>query len=135
MTFLLRARGEFSLEAAAGFAVAFPGTQAVTEDGHLRFAWAVDDDWRTVSVDLHQTPTGVGGTLAPDTDASLVKAARRDTERILSLDVDGRAFGALGDHDPVVADLQQRHGLLRPVLFFTPLTRPQPGRSSDNGSA
>ena len=120
MAFLLHAQGEFSLEAAAGFAVGFPGTRAVTEDGHLRFAWAVDDDWRSVSVDLHQTPTGVRGTLDPETDASLVASARRDVERILSLDVDGRAFAALGEHDAVVAGLQQRHGALRPVLFFTP---------------
>ena len=120
MTFRLRAQGPFSLPAAAGFAVAFPGTQAASEDGHLRFAWAVDDDWRTVAVEVHETPTGVAGTLDPDPGGSLAQAARRDVERILSLDVDGRAFAALADGDAVVAGLQRRHGALRPVLFFTP---------------
>ena len=120
MAFRLRARGEFSLRAAAGFAVSFPGTQASGEDDHLRFAWAVDDDWRTAAVDLHATPTGVSGTLDPEPEGALAQSARRDVERILSLDVDGRAFAALGDADEVIAGLQQRHGALRPVLFFTP---------------
>ena len=120
MAFQLRAQGAFSLPEAAGFAVSFPGTRASSEDDHLRFAWVVDDDWRTVAVDLHETHTGVRGTLEPDADPPLARAARRDVERILSLDVDGRDFEALGDGDDVVAGLQRRHGLLRPVLFFTP---------------
>ena len=120
MAFQLTARGEFALEAAARFAVAFPGTRAQSDDDHLRFAWAVDGDWRTVAVDLHQTPTGVRGTLDRRLDASLADAARRDVERILSLDVDGRGFARLGRSDPVLRGLHQRHGPLRPVLFFTP---------------
>ena len=120
MAFRLRAQGGFSLRAAADFAVAFPGTQASSEDDHLRFAWAVDDDWRTVAVEVHETPTGVSGSLDPEPEGSLARAARRDVERILSLDVDGRAFAALGEGDDVLAGLLRRHGALRPVLFFTP---------------
>lgn len=45
---------------------------------------------------------------------------RADAERILSLDVDGQGFGALGERDPVIAALQRRYPGLRPVLFYTP---------------
>lgn len=45
---------------------------------------------------------------------------RRQVERILSLDVDGAGFPALGDRDRVVGDLQRRYPGLRPVQFHTP---------------
>ncbi len=45
---------------------------------------------------------------------------RRDLERLLSLDVDGRGFAAPGRRDQVVGALQHRFPGLRPVLFFTP---------------
>lgn len=41
-------------------------------------------------------------------------------ERILSLDVDGADFAAVGRRDPVVGTLQRRFPRLRPVLFYTP---------------
>ena len=41
-------------------------------------------------------------------------------ERILSLDVDGSGFPAVGSRDPVVAGLQERCPGLRPVGFWSP---------------
>lgn len=40
--------------------------------------------------------------------------------RILSLDVDGSGFVAVGERDPVVGELQARYPGLRPVLFHSP---------------
>ncbi len=40
--------------------------------------------------------------------------------RILSLDVDGSGFAAVGERDPVVGVLQVRYPGLRPVLFTSP---------------
>jgi DNA-3-methyladenine glycosylase II len=40
--------------------------------------------------------------------------------RILSLDVDGAGFPAVGERDPVVAGLQRRYPGLRPVGFWSP---------------
>ena len=40
--------------------------------------------------------------------------------RILSLDVDGTGFPAVGARDPIVGALQQRYPGLRPVGFWSP---------------
>ena len=40
-------------------------------------------------------------------------------ERILSLDIDGRGYEAVGDRDPVIGGLQARYPGLRPVLFHS----------------
>ena len=120
MVFALHPRGDFSLAAAASFAERFPGTQADRSSDELRFAWAVDDDWRTVRVRLRQRGTAVHGELDGTPPADLERRARRDAERILCLDVDGAGFAGLGERDPVVSTMQNRFPGLRPVLFFTP---------------
>ena len=119
MTFVLRPRGEFSLVAATRFAEGFPGTIAADEADALRFAWAVDDDWRVAEVSVRQTAQTVRGDLR-DAPSGLARRARGDVARILCLDVDGRGFGAVGTRDPVVGALQRRYRGLRPVLFYTP---------------
>ena len=45
---------------------------------------------------------------------------RPQVERILSLDVDGSGFAAVGERDPVVGDVQRRYPGLRPVGFWSP---------------
>jgi DNA-3-methyladenine glycosylase II len=123
MAFALRPQGPFSLAAAAAFAEGFPGTEAEQRAaGELRFAWPVDDDWRTVAVALTQPAPDetVHGTFEGDPPPDLAERAQREVERILSLDVDGRAFATLGERDPVVGALQRRFPGLRPVLFFSP---------------
>ncbi len=118
--FTLQPRGRFSLDSAATFAEGFPGTEADHESGELRFAWAVDGDWRVVAVRLSQRGDDVRGELEGAPPADLARLARRDTERILSLDVDGTEFERVGGRDPVVAELQRRFAGLRPVLFYSP---------------
>jgi len=83
-------------------------------------AWPVDEDWRTVAVTVRQPGKMVRGEFAGAPPADLARRARGEIERILTLDVDGRAFVALADRDPVVGALQQRFAGLRPVLFFSP---------------
>lgn len=131
MAIRLIPRGPFSLAAAASFAVAFPGTDAEAEAGGregdadgagvtLSWAWAVDSDWRTVRVTLRENAATVHGEFSGSPAADLRRNARRDVERILSLDSDATGFQALGRRDPVVAGLQREFPGLRPVLFFTP---------------
>lgn len=120
MSFALTAGAPFSLQAAAAFAVSFPGTQAADDDGGLRVAWAVDGDWRTVGVALRQDGEQIHGEFAGSPPSDLEAAARRDIERILCLDVDAREFLEVGRRDPVVGTLQKNAPGLRPVLFFTP---------------
>ena len=116
---VLRPRGGFSLAAAAAFAEGFPGTIASRAGDELRFAWAIDGDWRTAQVALRQTPRTVRGQLR-HVSPTATRQAREDVERILCLDVDGAGFAALARDDRVVAALQARYPGLRPVLFYTP---------------
>ena len=118
--FTLHPRGRFSLHSAAAFAEGFPGTEADHECGELRYAWAVDGDWRVVGVRLSQRGDAVRGELEGAPPADLARLARRDAERILSLDVDGTEFERVGRRDPVMAELQRRFAGLRPVLFYSP---------------
>ena len=54
MKITLQPRGPFSLTAAATYVEGFPGTQADRPAAALRYAWAVDGDWRTVQATLRR---------------------------------------------------------------------------------
>jgi DNA-3-methyladenine glycosylase II len=120
MTITLQPRGPFSLTAAATFVEGFPGTQADRPPAALRYAWAVDGDWRTVQATLRQYDETVHAELTGRPATELAHRAARDLEQMLCLDIDGTGFAALGEHDPVIGTLQQRFPGLRPVLFYTP---------------
>ena len=112
--------GQFSLTAAAAFAEDFPGTRAERSPEALRYAWAVDGDWRTVQVTVRQDDEAIHAELGDQPPAELARQAARDLERILSLDVDATDIAALGERDDVVRALQRRFPGLRPILFYTP---------------
>jgi 3-methyladenine DNA glycosylase/8-oxoguanine DNA glycosylase len=117
---ILRPRGPFSLTAAATYVEGFPGSRAERSADALRYAWAVDEDWRTVQATLRQDGETVRVELTGRPPAALVERAVDDLKQMLCLDVDGAGFAALGRSDRVVAALQQRFPGLRPVLFYTP---------------
>src|ERR1700749_3125298 len=120
MTITLHPRGPFSLTAAATYVEGFPGTQADRPPAALRYAWAVDGDWRTVQATVRQHNETVRAELTGRPDAQLAHRAARDLAQMLCLDIDGTGFAALGEHDRVISRLQQRFPGLRPVLFYTP---------------
>jgi DNA-3-methyladenine glycosylase II len=82
----------------------------------------VEGSWLTAGVRVTQDPPGVTGEIvspaAPGPE--LAAAIRAQVARILSLDVDGSGFPAVGERDPVVAGLQRRYPGLRPVGFWSP---------------
>lgn len=114
-TFEIRPLGDYSLEESANFIGAWhqaPAEGGATE-GHLHLAFLTDGDWRPVGVCLTQNAAGdVRGTVYGDAELESVK---RQVTRILSLDVDGRGWAAVGKRDPVVARLQRMFGGFRPV--------------------
>lgn len=116
--FVLEPRGPFSLQAAAQFWGGFtPASHAgLDAEGHLHMAFPVEGNWTTAGVCLREIDTNIAGQVYGEID---VAAVRRQTARILSLDVDGSAFAEVGRRDPVVADLQQRFPGLRPVCFYS----------------
>ena len=122
-TFSLTARGPFSLAASVRFLEGFaPAGYAEPADEPLELAFPVEGTWATAGVRVHETPHGVTGEiLSPGRPGpELAAAVRAQVERILSLDVDGSGFAAVGERDPVVAGLQRRYPGLRPVGFWSP---------------
>ena len=123
-TFPLPVRGPFSLAASTrfldGFApVAFDGAAAGRP---LELAFPVEGVWQTAGVRVREHADGVEGEIVSPAGAGpeLLGAVRVQVARILSLDVDGSGFCAVGERDPVVAGLQRRYPGLRPVCFWSP---------------
>ena len=114
-SFELEPLGAYSLEESARFVGAWheaPSDGSATT-GHLHLAFLTDEDWKAVGVCLTQPePTRVLGTVYGAADVERVK---HQVARILSLDIDGRDWPAVGERDRVVARLQQMFPKFRPV--------------------
>ncbi|HXD79974.1 MAG TPA: hypothetical protein VNU27_00235 [Candidatus Acidoferrum sp.] len=115
-TFEIVPRGDYSLEQGANFIGAWHRAPSETGDpqGHLHLAFLTDDELAPVGVCLKQDPGGrVLGTVHGGPAETQV--VRSQVERILSLDVDGRAWPEVGRRDPVAARLQRMFPGFRPV--------------------
>jgi DNA-3-methyladenine glycosylase II len=126
-TFSLTSPGPFSLAASIRFLDGFtPAAYRDAADGLLRMAFPADDGGSVIGVAVRADPDGPAVraeyTVVPGSSGGSAGAAavRAQVARILSLDVDGRGFPALGAADPVVASLQAGYPGLRPVLFYSP---------------
>jgi DNA-3-methyladenine glycosylase II len=125
-TFTLHPRGPFSLAASTRFLEGFtPAAYAGTANSPLELAFPAEGSWQTVGVRVRQGASASAGVtgeivhpaaMGPD----LIEPVGRQVARILSLDVDGAGFTAVGERDPVVAALQRRFPGLRPVGFWSP---------------
>jgi DNA-3-methyladenine glycosylase II len=110
--------GPFSLEASTRFLERFaPAAYRQGTGRHLHLAFAVEESWATVGVCVRQDGERVIGEVVGDPAGG---AVADQVARILSLDIDGRGFGRVGEADPVVGRLQSRYPGLRPVLFWSP---------------
>ncbi|MBA2700944.1 MAG: DNA-3-methyladenine glycosylase 2 family protein [Chloroflexi bacterium] len=120
----IRPRGPFSLAASTAFLEGFTPAayRAPGEAGHLHLAFALDGHDAVAAVCATQ-PGGPDEAVlidmvvegeAPDS------AAGDQLARVLSLDIDGTGYPALGQRDRVVGRLQERYRGLRPVLFASP---------------
>ncbi len=125
-TFTLVPRGPFSLAASIAFLEGF--TPACVFDGApdwqvLELAFPVEGSWRTAGVRARQDNGGAvtAEIVSPaEPGPDLVAEIRPQLERILSLDVDGSGFPAVGERDPVVGEVQRKYPGLRPVGFWSP---------------
>ena len=121
--FTLVPRGPFSLASSIRFLEGFtPAAYSGPRDAVLELAFPVEGSWETAGVRVRQEGVDVTAEvvipLSPGPE--LMTAIRAQVERILSLDVDGSGFPAVGERDPVVGRLQQRCPGLRPVGFWSP---------------
>ncbi|GEM_PF-7967 len=116
-------RGPFSLASSIRFLEGFtPAAYAPAGDAVLELAFPVEGSWETAGVRVRQDGGEVTAEIvSPRTSGpELATAVRAQVERILSLDVDGSGFPAVGSRDPVVAGLQRRYPGLRPAGFWSP---------------
>ena len=123
VAFVLAARGPFSLAASIRFLEGFtPAALAGTAGQPLEMAFPVEGTWQTVGARVREHPGGAEcEVVSPSTPGrELLTAIRAQVARILSLDVDGSGFPAVGGRDPVIAGLQRRYPGLRPVGFWSP---------------
>ncbi|SEM94539.1 DNA-3-methyladenine glycosylase II [Nonomuraea pusilla] len=115
--FTITADGPFDFGATLRFVEDWPATSALPSDGRaLRFAYNAESDWLPIGVTVTAAPGGV----AVATTRAAGPGIRGEVARILSLDVDGTGFAALGEADPVLGDLQRRSPGLRPLCFWSP---------------
>ena len=122
-TFTLTPRGPFSLESSIRFLEGFaPAAYAGPQEAILELAFPVEGSWSTAGVRVSQDgETVTVAVVSPQApDPALLAALHAQVERILSLDVDGSGFPAVGEGDPVVGRLQQRLPGLRPIGFWSP---------------
>jgi 3-methyladenine DNA glycosylase/8-oxoguanine DNA glycosylase len=116
-------RGSFDLTASTRFLEGFaPAARpdAAATPGELRLAFPAAPSWRPVGVLVAQSDPDAPVRARVFADVSDVDAALDQVRRILSLDVDGSGFAAVGARDPVVAELQRWYPGLRPVTFHSP---------------
>jgi DNA-3-methyladenine glycosylase II len=117
----LTPRGPFSLEAAATFGFGPNEGRPPPFDGAMRLAFAVDGGRGYAGAVLTQLePDGAISVELLTTDDAHPDKALAQTARTVSLDHDGEEFTKVGDRDPVLQSLQQRHHGQRPVLFYSP---------------
>jgi DNA-3-methyladenine glycosylase II len=123
-TFTLVPRGPFSLAASIKFLEGFtPASHRGPADGVLELAFPAEGSWETVGVRVRQETAGevTAEIVSPEAPSpGLAAEVRPQVERILSLDVDGSRFPAVGERDPVAGELQRRYPGLRPVGFWSP---------------
>lgn len=113
--------GPYSISASARFLGGFaPAHYEGGGSERLRFAFVADG--------LGSGERVAGAYVYPEGEKVIVETygeaapetVRDQTERILSLDVDGGRFPEVGGRDPVVGGLQVRYPGLRPVCFYSP---------------
>ena len=122
-TFTLAAQGPFSLAASTRFLEGFtPAAYAGAAGQPLELTFPVEGTWQTAGGRVRQDRRGVAVEIVspPAPGPGLAAVISAQLARILSLDVDGSGFPAVGERDPVAAGLQRRYPGLRPVGFWSP---------------
>jgi DNA-3-methyladenine glycosylase II len=119
-TFSIEPRGPFQLSAAKEFAGGFAaGIGADGTERGIAMAFPVEGWAGSVAVDAWQDDDGaVRGEIATTGTPDLA-VAERQAARSLSLDHDGSGWADVGRRDRVIGALQERHGFLRPVCFYS----------------
>lgn len=110
---------DFSLAESREFLTGFPPIMGNDAANAIDLAFALDERWEPVGVHLFDAGDAITVDILSNQENASTDAIERNVARILSLQVDGSGYAAVGQRDPVVGQLQQAHPGLRPVLFPT----------------
>ena len=117
MNFVIEPAGPFSWELACDMLGTFPPTAHHGRGPLVRMAFPLDGSFEPAAVALRWEEGALRGEVAPGADPEVVRA---QVARIFSLDVDGSAYPAVGERDPVIGRLMAQRPGQRPVLFTSP---------------
>jgi len=117
-TFEMTPRGPFDLSYQRQFFGGWPAFE--TDPAAVAMAFPVEGWAESAVVVLRQPETGVITGTVYGVDEDNVQRAWEQALAILSLDVDGSGFPAVGQRDPVIDGLQRTHHFMRPTLFHSP---------------
>jgi DNA-3-methyladenine glycosylase II len=116
-TFEIVPDGPFSLDGAANFGFGPQMARPKPSSGTMALAFTLDGYLQQAGVFVRQAGERLDCELFGDADPDI---ARRQVERVLSLDHPGTAWAEVGERDPVIGALQADFPGLRPVLFYSP---------------
>jgi DNA-3-methyladenine glycosylase II len=117
-TFELSPLGPFDLVQQRGFFGGWPLYEP--DPSALAMAFAVEDWRHSAAVVIRQRAPSVVTGEVHGTPADVAERAWAQALAVLSLDVDGSAFAAVGERDPVIGRIGEQHRWMRPVLFHSP---------------
>jgi len=117
VTFEIEPRGPFSLADENEYFGGWPPFPA--DDRAVAMAFPVEGWQTSAAVIVRQY---AGGSVSGDVQGARghTEAAWQQALAVLSLDVDGSAFPAVGERDAVIGQRQSTYRSLRPVLFHSP---------------
>jgi DNA-3-methyladenine glycosylase II len=121
-TFSIQPQGPFSLAASKQFIEGFPAAPALATVGaSMRVAFCSEGSFCPGLASLTQRERHGVVSVAVQAIAAVDQGLlQKQITRMFSLDVDGRDFSAVGQRDPIIAGLQHKLDMLRPVLFPSP---------------
>lgn len=117
-SFALKPAGPFSLRASIRFLEGFaPAGMDERVSDRLALALCLEGSWAPMALEAWQDGDQIVGRYVGDAAPEMVAG---NVARILSVDIDGGDFAAVGQRDAIVGELQQRYPGLRPVGFWSP---------------
>jgi DNA-3-methyladenine glycosylase II len=117
-TFELSPRGPFDLASQRRF---FGGWPAFAPDpAAVAMAFPVEGWTRSAVVVIRQPAPQLITAEVHGMPDDLAERAWNQALAVLSLDIDGTAFAAVGERDMVIGRIGEQHGWMRPTLFHSP---------------
>jgi DNA-3-methyladenine glycosylase II len=109
----------FSLAESQAFLTGFRAIAGSGDSAGIDLAFALDESWEPVGVHVSDAGGVIEVAILSNPEHAPGETIGQNVARVLSLNIDGAGYAAIGWRDPVVGRLQAERPGLRPVLFPT----------------